>query len=217
MSARAILRMKFAPAAVAMLAAVLVIGCGGDNGTGGGTNAKQLAIEGWNLFVTGEYSAAIDKFSQADALGGDVGTLQSVYNGLGWSYARLGDLDMARDDFIRVSDELAIHTNIDTNAGLSIVYLALKEYELATRFASDALSDSNGHYDFRYDPSVTEVTLRLARAIARFHQGLYEPAAADVVLLGGPALNHNAPDFVAQLLEAIQNLREDYGQGLLTS
>lgn len=210
MKARTILRMKFAPAVIALVMVGLAAGCGKDEG--GGENANQLAAEGWNLFVTGDYSAAIDRFNRAAALDTD---LETAWNGLGWSYARLGDLEASRDSFFFVTSTLGVQNNNETNAGLSIVALAIKDYDLASDYAGYLLGDTNYNYEFPYDPSVTDVTLLLIRAIADFNLGDYDGALADVILLGGPSLNPSAPDFVAKLLVAIQDLREQYGEGLL--
>jgi tetratricopeptide (TPR) repeat protein len=210
MSAQNILKMTFAPVAIAILAAGLGLGCGSEGGGGGG-NADQLASEGWDLFVTGEYNSAISKFQQAVGLDED---LEAGWNGLGWTYARVGNLEAADSTFLEVFRRVG-NAGPDTYSGLAIVSLALKNYELASDQAGFALDVTGGNYEFRYDPTVTAVTMRLVRAISRFHQGLYVSAAADVVLLGGPALNQSAPDFVAKLLEAIQDRRELYGGGLL--
>jgi tetratricopeptide (TPR) repeat protein len=210
MKARTILKTTLVPVAIAILTAGLGLGCG-DNGGGSG-DPVQLANEGWDFFVTGEYNSAIDKFQQAVALDED---LESGWDGLGWTYARLGNIEAADSTFLEVFRRVG-NAGADTYAGLALVSLALKNYELASDQAGFALDVSGGNYEFKYDPSVTAVTMRLVRAISRFHQGLYASAAADVVLLGGPALNQTAPDFVAKLLEAIQDLREEYGQGLLS-
>ena len=91
----------------------------------------------------------------------------------------------------------------------------------AAENANWAIERFEEEYEFRYDPDVTHITLRLMRSIARFHEGEYTSSYADVVVLddllglGLPQLNTGAPDFVAKLMKQIQTVREASGGGLL--
>lgn len=209
MKGQAILKMMFVPVVIAILATPFA-GCGSDSGNGG-DNADQLAREGWNLFATGDFSGAVAKFEQAVALDDD---LETAYDGLGWAHARLGNLEISLDNFLIV-DAYIVRPSVTTFSGMAVVYLALKDYKNAADAANDALDESGGNFQFAYDPSVTDDTMRLIRAISNFREGLYVSAAADVEALGGPVLIPSSPDFVADVLEAIQEIREQYGQGLL--
>lgn len=211
MKASTILRVKFAPGLTAVLVlAALSLGCGSDGGGGGGTPAVLVA-EGWSLFSQGQYNQAISKFNAAADQDSD---LAEAYDGLGWCYARLGMLDASLEKFTYVLSSL-VDPSQDRYAGISLVYLAMKNYEDASNMSNWALVVYGEVYQFDHDSAVTDVTLRLVRAISRFHLGLYESAADDVEELGGPTLNPNASDFVSKLLKAIQDRRELYGQGLL--
>jgi tetratricopeptide (TPR) repeat protein len=201
--------MMFVPVMMAILA-ISFAGCGSE-GENGGDNADKLTREGWNLFATGDFSGAVAKFEQAVALDED---LETAYDGLGWAHARLGNLETSLDNFLIV-DAIIVRPSVTTFSGMAVVYLALKDYKNAADAANDALDESGGNFQFAYDPSVTDDTMRLIRAICNFHEGLYVSAAADVEALGGPVLNPSSPDFVADVLEAIQEIREEYGQGLL--
>lgn len=212
MKAVVISRAKFLPALAVLMIAVLTIGCGSDGGGNGGGPPDTLAEEGWQLFSEGRYTEAISKFNQATDEDSDLAT---AYDGLGWTYARMDMLQSSVDNFTFVLSVL-VDPSQDTYAGASMTHLAMKNYEDASNMSNWALEVYGNQYEFRYDKDVTDVTLRLVRATSRFNLGLYESAYADVVLLGGPPdLNPKGPDFVAKLLLALQDLREEYGQGLL--
>lgn len=211
MKAAATSKVKFLPALAILMIAVLSVGCGSDGAGNGGGPPATLADEGWRLFSEGKYSQAVSKFNQA--IDGD-SDLATAYDGLGWTYARMGMLQSSVDNFTFVLSIL-VDPSQDTYAGASMAHLALKNYEDASNMSNWALEVYGNRYDFRYDHDVTDVTLRLVRATSRFYLGLYESSYADVKLLGGPQLSPKASNFVAKLLEAIQELREKYGQGLL--
>jgi len=216
MKAAAIRRVKFVPGLLAVLMmSLLVLSCGSDGGGGGGGTPTMLVAEGWSLFSEGKYSQAISKFNAAADQDSD---LAEAYDGLGWSYARLGMLQSSVDKFTFVLSVL-VDPSQDTYAGASMAHLAAKNYEDASNMSNWALvvypDDPDDPYVFNHDNDVTSTTLRLVRAISRFHLGLYESASDDVEELGGPTLSPGSSNFVAKLLEAIQDLREQYGQGLL--
>jgi tetratricopeptide (TPR) repeat protein len=212
MKAAAIPRVKFVPGLMAVLMmSLLVLSCGSDGGGGGGGTPTMLVAEGWSLFSEGNYSQAVSKFNAAADQDSD---LAEAYDGLGWSYARLGMLQSSVDKFTFVLSVL-VDPSQDTYAGASMAHLAAKNYEDASNMSNWALVVYGDTYEFDHDNDVTDTTLRLVRAISRFHLGLYESASDDVEELGGPTLSPGSANFVAKLLEAIQDLREQYGQGLL--
>lgn len=184
---------------------------GGATDTVSVKGAAEFVQDGWSYFESGDFSEAVTAFSQAIDLDSD---RAEAYDGLGWSYMRLGMLESSIESFIFVLETL-VDPSQDTYAGCSIVNLALGNYTDAANMANWALEVYGSQYEFQHDPDVTHVTLMLIRAIARFHLGLYASAYADALALGGPTLDLDAPDFVARLLEAIQELRDQYGQGLL--
>jgi tetratricopeptide (TPR) repeat protein len=201
--------------ATVLLLTVLVTGCG-DNGQSSG-NAAALIAEGWNLFMSADYQSAVSKFDQAISA---EPTNRDAYDGLGWSLTRLGDLQGAYNAFLHVLSYL-VKPSRDTYAGQAIVTLALKEYSEAAANANWAIERFPTDYDFRYDPDVTSITLRLIRATARFHLAEYDAAYSDVVVLndllglGLPKLTPSSPDFVAKLLRQIQTIRSASGGSLI--
>ena len=65
-------------------------GCGGGNPIGlREKEADQLVAEGWQLFETSDFAAAVTKFSDAVRQSRQSG---AGYNGLGWTHFRLHDL-----------------------------------------------------------------------------------------------------------------------------
>jgi tetratricopeptide (TPR) repeat protein len=212
MKAAKINKVKFAPGLMAVLMFMaLAVGCSSDDGGGGGS-PSVLVSEGWSLFEQGKFSEAVSKFNAAADQDSD---LAEAYDGLGWSYARLGMLNESIDEFTFVLSVL-VDPSQDTYAGASMAHLAAKNYEDASNMSNWALVVYGDTYTFSHDNSVTDTTLRLVRAISRFHLGLYESASDDVQELGGPTLSPTSPNFVADLMEAIQDIREEYGGGLLS-
>lgn len=210
-------RKMFLPVLAAAFLALTVFASGcGDDGTSS-VDPGALVQEGWGLFEAGDYQGALAKFDLAkDNSKPSADVHRDAWDGLGWSYARLGQLEQAKAAFLYVLSTI-FKPSRDTYAGMAVVALALKDYPVARANAHWALTlpEYPPEYVFRYDPAVTDETLLLVRAIASFHEGEYEDAGDDVEDLGGPELNPNAPGFVARLLRAIQDLREEMGAGLL--
>jgi tetratricopeptide (TPR) repeat protein len=226
MTAAMISRMRFVPSlAVAfLLLAVMATGCG-DDGQSPGGGAEALVSEGWSHFTTGDFQTAVSRFNQAIAVEPD---FRDAYDGLGWAYARLGNLekpsteaiDSAEDAFLFVLERL-VKPSRETYTGAAMVALALKKYRTAALNSNWAIERFEEQYEFRFDKSVTNITLRLMRATARFNLGEYDSAYADVVVLndllnlGLPQLNPTSPDFVAKVMSQLQTVRERSGGGLL--
>jgi tetratricopeptide (TPR) repeat protein len=210
-------KVKFVPGiTAALLVLALAVGCGSDSGTGS-ADPEQIVAEAWNLFSSGDFSAAESRFSDAIAVATKDAVEAEAFEGRAWSRARLGNMNGALDDFIEVLTVYALPTQ-DRYAGISLVYLALRDYENAAEKSNWALVVYNVPYTFSHDNSVTDTTLKLVRAMSRFHLGFYASANDDVddlaSIYGGPTVNPNSPDFVADLMEALQYYREQYGQGL---
>lgn len=214
MRAATINRVGFVPGLIAALCVLVLIGaCGSDSSTGSG-DAEQLIAEGWNRFEAGNFSGAEGSFTDALAATTKDETRASAFEGRAWSRARLGKLDDSLADFNEIR-ALGLDTQIRF-AGISLVYLALKDYPEAAEKSGWALTlygSTPVHFD--HDPNITNTTMMMVRMISNFHLGDYILANDDVADLGGPTLNPTSPNFVANLLEAIQDLREQYGQGLL--
>jgi tetratricopeptide (TPR) repeat protein len=202
-------------AVACLIPIAITTGCSDSESPGG--DADLLIREGWAHFQAEDYQAALSKFNQATT---DPDHKRDAYDGLGWAYSRLGQLENAEDAFLYVLGEL-VDPSRETYTGASIVSLALKNYVRAEENSNWAIERYEEEYEFRYDPAVTHITLRLVRSIARFHLGDYASSYADVVVLddllglGLPTLNTGSPNFVARLLSQIQAIREASGGGLL--
>jgi len=210
-------RMRFVSvlAVACLIATAITTGCSDSESPG--EDAAVLISEGWAHFEAEDYQTAISKFNQAT---GDTDHKRDAYDGLGWAYARLGQLENADAAFLHVLTQI-LDPSRETYAGASLVSLALKNYDRAEENSHWAITRFEEEYEFRYDPAVTHITLRLVRSIARFHSGDYASSYADVVVLndmldlGLPTLNTGSPNFVARLLSQIQTVREASGGGLL--
>lgn len=107
--------------AVAMGMIWYLSGCGGGGGLtdgGMGSLAQNLA-QGWALVESGSYSDAITKFN--NVLAGEPTAIMEAdaRTGLGWTYARQGEISTAISHFERASN-----INNDANVGLAGCYLA---------------------------------------------------------------------------------------------
>ena len=210
-------RMRFVSVLVVacLVPTAITTGCSDSKSPGG--DAALLISEGWAFFTAEDYRSAISKFSQATT---DADHKRDAYDGLGWAYSRLGQLENAEDAFLYVLGEI-VDPSRETYAGACLVGLALKNYLRAEENSNWAIVRFEEEYEFRYDPDVTHITLRLVRSISRFHLGDYASSYADVVVLndllglGLPKLNTGSPGFVAKLLSQIQTIREASGGGLL--
>jgi len=77
-------------AAAVVGAGILAPGCGDDPVVC--DQADCLTAEGWNLFKSGEYESAADRFNSAVDVNAEYA---DAYNGLGWSYLNLDSLGWA--------------------------------------------------------------------------------------------------------------------------
>jgi tetratricopeptide (TPR) repeat protein len=229
MTAAMISKMRFVPglAVAFLLLAIIATGCG-DDGQSPGGDAAELVSQGWNLFIAKDFQSALGKFNQAIATARDPETRRNAYDGLGWAFARLGRLekpetpavDSAQEAFLFVLETM-VKPSRETYTGAAMVALALKKYGTAALNSNWAIERFEEEYEFRFDKSVTNITLRIIRATARFHMGEYESAYADIVViddllnLGLPTLNPTSPDFVAKVMTQLQTVREVTGGGLL--
>ncbi len=96
-------------------------------------NAAKLSQEGWDLWKTQQYDAAIEKFDQAVKL--DAKNVNAL-NGLGWSQLNSGKADQAEASFKKT---LELEPNYPAALnGLGQLYLNQKKYDLAKKYLEEA-------------------------------------------------------------------------------
>ena len=96
-----------------LLAAGLLAGCSAQDGGGGTTpeiSVTELIAQGWDDFGSGNWAEARDGFQRATDKESDN---VEAWTGLGWSQARLDDLQEAR----AMTEELKKRVKVLTSGG----------------------------------------------------------------------------------------------------
>ncbi|MSS72258.1 MAG: tetratricopeptide repeat protein [Candidatus Latescibacteria bacterium] len=155
----------------AMVAILLVAGCGG--GTGVGTRSdrdQQIASEAWLAYRAGNYAQADSTFKEALSVNP---TLSDALNGRGWANfslsGREGDanrraeyLNAARENFSRAA--AAEPKNADAWAGLAGVELASDNYQKAVSAAEQVLTLDPNYFSSHDNFNIREIRMILATA-----------------------------------------------------
>jgi tetratricopeptide (TPR) repeat protein len=168
------------------------------------TTAAESTANGWKLYTTRDYSGALSSFQEAIGLDE---TYTDAYNGAGWTYAKMNDMNSAVSNFTN-----GLHhdqANLEIQAGLSFVYNARKSYPLSIDAAQAVLAADAG-WAFSHDTSIAASDVRLVLAQDYFAQGQYALSRDQVHLLDAsvPAdLDVSTPAGVGTLARAIERLR----------
>ncbi|MFC1481221.1 tetratricopeptide repeat protein [Candidatus Neomarinimicrobiota bacterium] len=188
------------------LAAVLLIAVG--------CTRKVVTVErdylgtGWQNYTELNYDAALDQFELA--LLADPEDADGL-NGLGWTYAVLGETTPSLSNFttgLDFRDPGLVGTEI--LAGLTFTYLALGDYGSTVATATTALNRS-ANWIFQHDAAVTHHDLRLALAIGYYGLGDFEASLTWVrTLVPSYSANASTPAGRAQLAEQIETLSAIY-------
>ncbi len=145
-----------------------------------------LVEEGWEFFEGGNIDLAIDAF--ASAVERDA-TRPASYLGLGWSYARNQELELAVSNF---EDAVTFAENdtasgqqiaMEALAGLAAVTIAAQEYEDAVSYSTQVIEE-DVTFAFSHDTSFTIYDLKLLRAEAYFYLGRITEAYTQALNLG---------------------------------
>jgi len=90
--------------------------------------------EGWKLYNNGDYQGAVAEFSQDNSA--------EAFNGLGWTYYKLGNLELAKTNF---NNAISMKTEYpDALQGLGIIYFDEKDYEKSNYYYGEII---------KYDPT----------------------------------------------------------------
>jgi len=98
--------------ALLLLLLLLVVGCGDDESTT--SPSTNHLSQGWSLYESGDYIEAITSF--VAVLEGDPTNI-SAFNGLGWTWTKIGNTEQGRDEFQRAIDNGM--TTADPYAGIA--------------------------------------------------------------------------------------------------
>ena len=187
---------------VIVCALMMVVGCGGSDGSVDPVDLLTHVDKGWDAYESGNFAGAKSEFEQAIA---DNSMDGAAYNGLGWTNMQLSDLQGAVTSFdAALANDFA---GADPYAGKAVVLRDIEpvDYEGTITSAKAALG-INPNFTFAHDTSLDWKDLRLIVAQAHFSLGQYVQASAQVSMLGGTAPNPTSPTFVEDLLSEIERL-----------
>ena len=175
---------------------ILLFGFCSKSGTNNDTPPLSEIVEsGWNYFTAGNYSDAVNKFTNAIEEYGD--DAFEAYNGRGWSYARIAfgrNDEYYNSSLLDFEKAISLKSDLaDAKTGVSFVYLVKNEYSKAINMAENVL-ENFPDYEFKYDTSVNSIDLRVLLAQALFYTGAYAEAAEQMDILE-PGVNHPANDY----------------------
>ncbi|MFH1277393.1 MAG: hypothetical protein ABIK65_03330 [Candidatus Eisenbacteria bacterium] len=190
-------------AAIALLPAALLIGCGDENPGPQVDPVVEKLDAGWALFSAGDYTGAIIEFDEAVAMNGGIG---DGHNGRGWSYLRLDSLETALDAF-----NMAVakgFVGADAQAGRCVILNRFDEYRQCV-FAGQAVLAIDSRFELEADITVDVRDVRLSMAQSYFALGEYLEALDQIEAVDSAILlNPNSATFVLELIRAIENLTE---------
>lgn len=152
-------------------------------------NVSNLLDSGWQKYSNGDFSGAYDDFSQASQRDASV---PKVYLGMGFASFQMGNLDRAESNFSKtISFAIFDSANADmlinsANAGLSMTYLAKKEYTNSID-AATLVINNDPQFKFQFDNAITVDDIYLTRALSSFHVLDFEQAYYDVIAVNPDA------------------------------
>ncbi len=186
--------------ALLLLLLLFVVGCDDDKSTTPPTT--NYLSQGWSQYESGDYAEAITSF--VAVLEGDPANT-SAFNGLGWTWPKLGNMELGRDEFQRAIDNGM--TTADPHAGIAFTSMDVTpaDFNGAISSALTALEISSDWF-FSHKTSIDWRDLRLVLAQSYFAIQNYELANEQVVALGGTA---QGTDEAALMLE-IKRLNDLY-------
>lgn len=191
---------------IALLAAAgLLWGACSKDQTSPPVTADALINQGWQAYAAHNYQGALDKFTAA--LGMDPNNVDA-HNGVGWASAKKDDLAGSLTAFMlgRTRDS----TNLQINAGLSVVYNAQKDYPSSIERGSYVLQ-SNPQWSFSRDTSVNSFDLNVIIAEDYFALADFASSLAAVKILN-PSFNADVTQLSGQsaLAKEIERLSSLY-------
>ena len=155
---------------------------------------------GWDSFQKAQYTSAIEHFTNAKDR--DAAKIEA-FNGLGWSYTRLGNYIESEQNFklmLALSNEADVQAN--GNAGLAFNYFAtpvdmapgpaFTRDGIAIDYAQKALA-LKSDYAFEHDSNVNTASLYALIAECRFNRQEYLLALTNIE-------THLSPGFTANLV-----------------
>ena len=164
-----------------MISFCVIISCSKDSSTKPETETSSA----WEAFEKGKYDRALQLFQQAIAKNQSDA---DSYNGLGWTYARLGQLEESETNFINCLMQDMEY--IDAGVGLAFIYNAQNEYEASIDVIAQILEFTT-EWSFKHDKSLNINDIYILYAENFFALAKYVQCLEQVQILN--------PDFSADI------------------
>lgn len=182
-----------------LLLICMVISCGKDSSTKPETEINSA----WEAFEKGKYDRALQLFQEAIAK--DQSDADS-YNGLGWTYARLGQLEESETNFFNCL--ILDMYYVDAGVGLAFIYNAQNEYELSIDVISQVLEFTTA-WTFKHDKSLDIKDIYMLYAENYFAIAKYMKCMEQVQVLNANfSADINSQAGIAELAAEIERLRD---------
>jgi len=194
---------------------IIVCSCGGGNVLPPEEKAaleespQKITEDGWKYYEDGEYTKALNKFSEASKRKSDY---WDSYNGLGWTYFAQHVLAYSISNFTKAVNGDSLF--LDCYVGLSLASFENNDYLSAIDAAVKAVQiDSlgfvfNGSYEFTHNTKVNAKALRKILALSYYYNGEFQKSYNQLKTYLKPqvSLDINSPHFPRLLLIELEDL-----------
>ncbi len=148
---------------------------------------EDLANYGWELFESGDYSESNQWFIESI---GEDSTYKDGYNGIGWSFGKMRDLESSVIYFhqglqYEQDPNIVANTRREILAGLCFAYNALGNDSLAIIWG-DTLTGNwteNTSWSFSHDTTITHLDVYITLSASYFSEGDFENSLSRVQLI----------------------------------
>jgi len=160
-------------------------------------DSDKALRDAWELFEMTNYDMAYSKFESIISMDPNN---EEAYNGRGWCYLLLNDLERAALDFNTAIDKG--YLDLDPHAGLAAVYISNDEFLLAISKAQYVITN-DPEYTFMYLSDINYLDMHLILAMAYFHTGDFGNTYAQILILD-PDIIVNENNSATWILYSVQ-------------
>ena len=191
----------------ALLTGLLLSGCSWSDDDS--DRYDDLVNGGWEAYSDGNHELALSRFMSAVQENGD---LPEAWNGLAWTEIELFEDEQGDDNYlVGIEGNFLAALERSDNwvpplAGLALTRSRLEESLSAIHFAGEVLALSGDAWEYNHNTEVTGRSLRKVRAWNYYLLEDFAAAQVEVEIVLDVTLDPEAPDYLSQLLAAIEQL-----------
>jgi len=188
----------------ALVLGLLLNACGDDD-----ERYDELISDGWQAYSAADYDPALTTFLDAVREDGD---RAEAWNGIAWTEIELYADEESDEDYLAAIEGnflAAIDRSHDWApplAGLALTRSRLEKRLSAIHFAGEALTLAGDDWTYSRIATVTARAMRKVRAWNFFLLEQFADARIEVETVLDVTLDPDAPDYLEQLLAAIEQL-----------